>query len=126
MADKLMYILNELTRTYLFCRLQLNKPTNQNSMKVPKFVKPTNKKMLSKKLGTSFKINLNVPSLPAKFQQIKVTMTEIITICRYILTYEICLNIINNQIIFLIIISQYFFVTIITATIFDRVCSIVN
>ena len=46
MADKLMYI-ND-AQNYPFCRLQLvvehsnNKPTNQNSIIVPKFVKPTN------------------------------------------------------------------------------------
>ena len=49
MADKLMYIPNDDTKNYTFCRFklvvetQLNEPTNQNSMKV---VKSTNKKML--------------------------------------------------------------------------------
>ncbi len=32
---------------------QLNEPTNQNSIKVPKVVKPTNKKILLETLGTS-------------------------------------------------------------------------
>ena len=45
MADKLMYISNDDTPNYYFCRLQwmvetfgpqLNEPTNQNSTKVPK------------------------------------------------------------------------------------------
>ncbi len=43
------------TQNYLFCRLklvvetfnrQMNEPTNQNSIKVPKVVKQTNKKTL--------------------------------------------------------------------------------
>ena len=51
MADKLMYIPNDDTHNYPFCRLKLlvetldfqfNKPTNKNSLKV----KPTNKKTL--------------------------------------------------------------------------------
>ena len=51
MEDKLMYIPNNDAQNYPFCRLQLvvetfehakNKPTNQNSIIVPKFVKPTN------------------------------------------------------------------------------------
>ena len=54
MADKLMYIPNDYTQNFPFCRLQLvvetfktlNKPTNQNAMKVPKVVEPTNKKSL--------------------------------------------------------------------------------
>ena len=32
---------------------QLNEPTNQNSLLVPKVVRPTNKKLYSKTLGTS-------------------------------------------------------------------------
>ena len=51
MADKLIYILNDDTQNNPFCRLQLvdtqlNEPTNQNSMKVPKVVEPTNRKTL--------------------------------------------------------------------------------
>ena len=53
MADKLMYIPNDGTQNYFFCRLklvvetyELNKPTNQNSVKVPKVIKPTNKNTL--------------------------------------------------------------------------------
>ena len=53
MADKFIYISNDDTQNYLFCRLQLvvktfglNKPTKQNSIKVPKVFKPTNKKTL--------------------------------------------------------------------------------
>ena len=53
-----MHIPNDDTRNHPFCRLQLvvktfgpmdiqlDKPTNQNPIKVPKVVKPTNKKTL--------------------------------------------------------------------------------
>ena len=54
--DKLMYIPNDKTQNYPFCRLQLvlDAPTNQNSIKVPKVVNPTNKKtLLIKTLGNS-------------------------------------------------------------------------
>ena len=55
MAVKLMYITNDDTLNYPLSTLQLmvaqldtqlNKPTNQNSLKVPKVIKPTNKKKL--------------------------------------------------------------------------------
>ena len=52
MADKLMYMPNNDTQKYTFCRLklvvetQLNEPTNQNPLKVPIIVKPTNKETL--------------------------------------------------------------------------------
>ena len=46
MADKLMYILNVNALKYLLWSLQLNKPTNHNSLKVPKVVKPASKKTL--------------------------------------------------------------------------------
>ena len=54
MADKLMYIPNDETKNYLFCRLQLvfdldtqlNEPTNQILIKVLKVIMPTNKKTL--------------------------------------------------------------------------------
>ena len=55
MAVKLMYILNNDKQKYPFCRLllvaeildiELKKPTNQNSIKNAKVVKPTNKKTL--------------------------------------------------------------------------------
>ena len=57
MADKLMHIPND-KQNYPFFRLQLVQwlkrldnqltgPTNQNSMKLPKFLKPTNKKTIS-------------------------------------------------------------------------------
>ena len=46
MADKLMYIHNDYTRNYPFCRLkllrlntQLNETNNQNSLKSPKLFK---------------------------------------------------------------------------------------
>ena len=51
MVDKLMYIPNNDIQNYPFCKLQLvvktfglNKPTNQNFIKVPKVVESTNKK----------------------------------------------------------------------------------
>ena len=53
MANKFMYIPNVNSQNYPFCRLQsvvetkLNKPTNQNSLKVLKVVKPTNENKLS-------------------------------------------------------------------------------
>ena len=40
---------------------QINEPTNQNSIKVPKIVKPTNKKNYYKTLGTSV---INDPMSP--------------------------------------------------------------
>ena len=55
MADKLMYIPNDDTQNYHFCRIKLmvatfehsTKLTNQSKfIKVPKDVKPTNKKPL--------------------------------------------------------------------------------
>ena len=54
-----MYIPNDITQNYPFCRLllvvytQLNEPTNHNSIDVPKFVKPENKKCCYKTLWTS-------------------------------------------------------------------------
>ena len=52
-AVKFMYIPNDDTQNYPFCKLQLvvetfwpNKPTNQNPLKDPKIVNPTNKKTL--------------------------------------------------------------------------------
>ena len=75
MADKLMYIPNDDTQNYLFCRLklmvikrlntQLNESNNQNSPKVPKFGKPTNKKTFYKTFRTSaIKSPMSLPSLP--------------------------------------------------------------
>ena len=53
MADKLMYIPDDDKQNYFFCRLQLmvsytqlNEPTNQNSLRVHKVLKPTNKRLL--------------------------------------------------------------------------------
>ena len=51
MADELMYIPNDATQNYLthiVKRLdaKLNEQTNQNSIRVPKVVKPNNKKTL--------------------------------------------------------------------------------
>ena len=42
MTDKFMYIPIDCTQNYPFCILQFN----PNSIKVPKVVEPTNKKML--------------------------------------------------------------------------------
>ena len=72
MADKLMYIPNDDTQKYPFCRLQwlkrldtqLNKQTNQNSLKVLKVVKTTNKKTLLWIFGDYCNKQFNVPSLP--------------------------------------------------------------
>ena len=53
MANKFMYIQNDDTQNYPFCRLQLVvdtqliEPTNQNSIRIPKVVEPTNKKTIS-------------------------------------------------------------------------------
>ena len=67
MADKLMYIPNEdiqntLSVDYDQCLkpldTQLNEPTNQNLIKVPKVVQPTNKKTFLMTLGTSV---INIP-----------------------------------------------------------------
>ena len=53
MADKLFYVPNNGTKSYPICRLHLvvgcldtqpNKPTNQNSIKITKVIKQTNKK----------------------------------------------------------------------------------
>ena len=41
--------LNWWTQNYLFC--QINEPTNKNWIKVPKVVKPTNKKKFLKNFG---------------------------------------------------------------------------
>ena len=53
MADQLIYIPNDDTQNCLFCKIQfvveqfgLNKPTNQNLIKVPKVVESTSKKIL--------------------------------------------------------------------------------
>ena len=57
-----MYIPNNNAQNYPFYRLQLvvkrldtqlNKPTNQNSIKAHKVGKPTNKKRYNKTLGTN-------------------------------------------------------------------------
>ena len=53
MADKLLNFPNHGTKSYPICRLhlvvgrlntQLNEPTNQNSIKITKVIKQTNKK----------------------------------------------------------------------------------
>ena len=72
MADKLMYIPNDdkqitpLDYNQGLKRLvtQLNESTNQNLVKVPKVVKPTNKKTLVKNFGDQCKKKPNVPFLP--------------------------------------------------------------
>ena len=52
MGDKMMYIPNDDTQKYPFCRLQLlvktqiKEPNNHNLIKVPNVVKPTKKKTL--------------------------------------------------------------------------------
>ena len=54
-----MYIPHDNTQNYHFCKVQLvvetfgqlNEPTNQNSLKIPKVVKPTNEKTLLQNFG---------------------------------------------------------------------------
>ena len=63
MIDKLMYIPNDDTQNYPFCRLQLkllkllntqlNEPTNQNSIKSSKLLHNRIRKRWFKTLGTS-------------------------------------------------------------------------
>ena len=68
-----MYIHNDDTQNYpselqlVFENLdtQLNEPTNQNTLKVPKVVKPTNKKMLLYDMGSSV---INSPMSPPSLQ----------------------------------------------------------
>ena len=64
MSDKLMYIPNDDTQNSVDYNqlLKLNKPTNQNLLKAPKVVKPTNKKTL----GTGV---INSPMSPPSLQQ---------------------------------------------------------
>ena len=69
-----MYIQNDYSQNYPFCRWQLvvelkcfdtqpNEQTNKNLIKVPKVFEPINIKMILK-LGLVYEY-LNVPSLPA-------------------------------------------------------------
>ena len=48
MADKLLYIPNDETQNFLFCRLQLNELTNKNLIKVLKVVKQMNVNVIIK------------------------------------------------------------------------------
>ena len=73
MADELMYIHNNYAQNSLFYKLQLvietfghstNKPTNQNSIKVPQIIMPTNKKTLFGEFGDYYNKQPIVPSLP--------------------------------------------------------------
>ena len=64
-----MYIPNDDTYNYPFCRLkrlntQLNVATNRNSIKVHNVVKSTNKKELLSNFGDWCNKPPNVPSLP--------------------------------------------------------------
>ena len=64
MVDKLMYNPNDYTQYFPFCRLKLVIETNQNSIKVPEVVEPTNKqKRYYKTLGTSVIINSPMSSI---------------------------------------------------------------
>ena len=69
-ADKLMYIPNHDTqnypfyRSYLHMNTQLNDPTNQNSIKVPKVIKPTKRKHLGIRVINS---QLTPPSLENRY-----------------------------------------------------------
>ena len=73
MAEKLMYIPNANTQNCPFYNLQLvietfghstNKPINQNSIKVPQIIMPTNKKTLFCEFGDNYNKQPIVPSLP--------------------------------------------------------------
>ena len=70
LADKLMYIPNDVTQNYPFCRLRLVVETFEHSTKwinqlkfnkVPKIVKPMNTKRYYQTLGTSV---INSPMSP--------------------------------------------------------------
>ena len=74
MADKLIYIPNDIGQYYPFSRLQflhwlkrlntqLNEPNNKNSMKVPKLLSQQKKKTLSLNFGNLCNKQPNVPSL---------------------------------------------------------------
>ena len=73
MVEKFMHIPNDNIDLYPFYRLQLvietfghstDKPTNQNSIKVPQIVMPTNKKTLFCEFGDYYNKQPIVPSLP--------------------------------------------------------------
>ena len=71
MADKLMYIPNDKTQNYPFCRLKLVVETFGNltssyqiSLKVPLVFKPTNKKTLLKTFRDENNKQPIVPFLP--------------------------------------------------------------
>ena len=73
MADKLMYIPNDDTQKYPFCRLELNylstqlkKLTNQNFKKVPKVVRLTNMKTLGTSVINSPLSPLSLKNCPSR------------------------------------------------------------
>ena len=84
-------------------------PTNQNSIKVPKFFGPTNKVMLLQNFGYQKYLQCNVPSLPVfhlqyfKLQEfnVKITLSFIkITVFHnsilnniFLMEYSICIHI---------------------------------
>ena len=95
MADKLMLIQkrmrHKITPSVDYNQymkrldIQLNEPTNQNSIKVSKDVNQTNRKMLLQKFGDYCNIQLNVPFHPEKallwkIQYITKLSTKIISI----------------------------------------------
>ena len=61
MDDKLIYIFNDENEINPFL---FNNQTNQNSIRVPKVIKPTNKITWFKSLGTSVIFSPTSPSLP--------------------------------------------------------------
>ena len=77
-----MYILNDNTQNYPFCRLklvvetfeQLNELTNQNSLKFPKLLRQRIRKRYIKTFGTSVKTD-HCP-LAYSFAQKQVTFTK--------------------------------------------------
>ena len=75
MTNKLMYIPNDDTQNYSFCRFQLlveksgldlTEQTNRNLMKVPKAVEPTNKKTYP--ITKLYNKQPNLPSVPVELQ----------------------------------------------------------
>ena len=96
-----MYIPNDEKQNSLFCRLQLlvktfltqlNESTNHNLLKVPKVVKPANKKMLLKTLGTSV---INSPLSPSFLLKSKFSFRS--NLLEYILDIGIFDGIYANQ-----------------------------
>ena len=59
---------------------QLNEPANQNSLKVPKVVKPMNKKTFLQDFGNKCNKQPNIPSLAGEEY---IILVELIRLCEY-------------------------------------------